>query len=133
MMIAERITDALPIEPSAHLTSANDGWYVSGNRGDTLFSAMYRPNYHNLPAAGLAAGVVLNSAGSRHAGGLHVLMADGSARFVAESVESWPFDPRTGVPIGLRQVQPEGWWSGQAEPGVWQDMATRAGGETSSP
>jgi len=54
-----------------------------------------------------------------HPGGVHVLMADGSARFVKDSVDSWPADNSRDADI----------FAGRVPPGVWQKLATRAGGE----
>ena len=56
---------------------------------------------------------------SMHPGGLHVLMADGSARFVKDSVDSWPADDAQSADI----------LAGRIPPGVWQKLATRNGGE----
>lgn len=54
-----------------------------------------------------------------HMGGLNVLMADGSARFIKDSIDSWPSDDSFSLEI----------LAGRIPPGVWQKMATRSGGE----
>ena len=56
---------------------------------------------------------------SMHPGGLNVLMADGSVRFVKDSVDSWPTDDSRAADI----------FAGRLPPGVWQKLATRNGGE----
>jgi prepilin-type N-terminal cleavage/methylation domain-containing protein/prepilin-type processing-associated H-X9-DG protein len=103
------------------------GWYVSGNLGDTLVTSMYPPNmFHKVS---YAAGVNhAYAASSLHPGGLNALMGDGSVRFVKETVNSWPFDPITGDPAGSVRNR-GGWMEKTPRPGVWQAMATRAGGE----
>ena len=56
-------------------------------------------------------------------------MGDGSVRFLKETIETWPFDPITGQPLGAKQ-DPGGWWTNLPRPGVWQTLSTRAAGET---
>lgn len=103
------------------------GWVVSGNWGDSLVTAFYPPNLHrraNAPPSAVAA-----SASSLHPGGVHVLMADGAVRFVADSISSWPHDPASGEPAGIESDN-SGAWTNVPTPGVWQALATRDGGET---
>jgi len=56
-------------------------------------------------------------------------MGDGSVRFIKESINTRAFNPITGNPAGATQT-PGGWWINAPGPGVWQAMATRAGGES---
>ena len=46
-------------------------------------------------------------------------MADGSARFVKDSIDSWPNDDALSDDIR----------AGRVPPGVWQKLATRNGAE----
>lgn len=104
------------------------GWWVSGNLDDALYSAFYQPNaFRRLSVYGSAARV--RSASSLHPGGAHALMGDGSIRFLKESIDSWPVDPVLGRPLGATR-NAGGWWENLPRPGVWQRLATRAGGET---
>jgi prepilin-type N-terminal cleavage/methylation domain-containing protein len=106
------------------------GWYFTGNWGDTLFTTFYPPNMIKRVAA--VAGVThTRAASSLHPGGLHVLMGDGSTRFVKETIQSWPFDPLTGQPVGAVRGS-GGWWEGVPPYGVWQALSTRASNETIS-
>lgn len=103
------------------------GWYFSGNLGDTLFSAAFKPNLGK--AVGPIAGDVhAYAASSFHGGGVNCLMGDGSLRFVKDTIQSWGNDPLTGQPQGARRVS-GGWWAGLPTPGVWQALATRSGME----
>ncbi len=106
------------------------GWYVTGNWGDTLFTGFYRPNAYKTTAL-LGSDALINSASSLHPGGVNVLMGDGSARFIKNTVDSWQADPRNGQPVGVRQ-DPTGWWVNVPKPGIWQALGTRAGGEAVS-
>jgi len=110
---------------------AKHGWWVSGNVDDTLFSAFYAPNAHRrLSAYGDDAR--FRSASSLHPGGLNVALGDGSVRFLKETIDTWPADVTYGRPVGARP-DPRGWWVGLPRPGVWQALATRAGGEVIDP
>ncbi len=99
-----------------------------GYLGDTLFTALFPPNLRN---AGESFQPIPSSAWSLHPGGLNALMADGSTRFVKETIESWTFDPKRLRPTGA-SINPGGWWENLPPSGVWQKLATRAGDEVSS-
>jgi prepilin-type processing-associated H-X9-DG protein/prepilin-type N-terminal cleavage/methylation domain-containing protein len=103
------------------------GWYFTGNWGDTLFTSFYPPNMINRVAA-VAGPTFTRGSSSLHPGGANVLMGDGSVRFIKETVQSWPFDPVTGDPVGASRVA-GGWWENLPPAGVWQALATRSGGE----
>lgn len=77
---------------------------------------------------GLAGADHAHAASSLHPGGLNVLMGDGSARFIRDTISTWPFDPTTGRPVDVR-FYADGLWEGDLKPGVWQKLATRGGGE----
>lgn len=62
-------------------------------------------------------GAIVGGASSFHSGGVNALFADGSARFVAETVDC-------GDPSALEQT------SGASPYGVWGALATPDGGET---
>jgi prepilin-type N-terminal cleavage/methylation domain-containing protein/prepilin-type processing-associated H-X9-DG protein len=103
------------------------GWYVSGNWGDTLITTFYPPNTANSISS--AGGVThVFSASSAHRGGVNALLGDGSVRFIRDSIQTWPFDSLTGLPLGAVETA-GGWWVGTPPPGVWQALATRAGQE----
>jgi prepilin-type N-terminal cleavage/methylation domain-containing protein len=97
-------------------------WYL-GSRYQTLFTATAPPNWEIDADPHIA----LDSATSLHRGGVVAAMADGSVRFVKETIDSWPIDPASG-PSGS-VLEPGGWWRNLPEPGVWQALATRSGGE----
>jgi prepilin-type N-terminal cleavage/methylation domain-containing protein/prepilin-type processing-associated H-X9-DG protein len=125
ILVAERATTTLRNLPNEGFDAS--GWYFSGNLGDTLFVSMLPPNLFRQSNAL----VVPFAASSLHPGGLNVLMGDGSVRFVKESINSWPLDPRSEEPVGAQRTT-AGWWQGLPKPGVWQALSTRNGGEVVS-
>lgn len=108
------------------------GWY-----GDTTFTSFYpiNPQRHveNVYGDGLISAYI-GAASSFHPGGVNVVMADGSVRFIRETINSWPMDPPTATPInvyrdsdGLFQFKNGGGF------GLWQALTTRAKGEIINP
>ena len=106
----------------------SEGWYFVGNHGMTLVTSFYRINAYKIVPS-IAVEPMTRSASSLHPGGVNVLFGDGSARFIRETIDSWPFGP-TGSPAGATQARSfAGWWQNLPRPGVWQAITTRAGGE----
>ena len=103
------------------------GWYITGNWGDTLFTTIYPPNAYKKVIL-QAAAAWAESASSLHAGGLNVLMGDGSVRPIKTSIQSWPVNPISGIPMGAK-VNAQGLWVNLPPPGVWQSLSTRSGDE----
>ena len=107
--------------------AAQHGWYITGNWGDTLVTALYPPNACDK-VAGASMTAWTNSASSMHPGGLNVLMGDGSVRFIKDTIQTWPFSTLTGNPAGASQ-NGQGAWVNLPPSGVWQALSTRNGGE----
>ena len=128
MFASEKATIAFeqlkPVDPGV---VGKYGWYFTGNFGDTLLTTFYPPNPFKKVAS-IAGPARLFAASSLHPGGVNVVMGDGSVRFIKETIESWPYDPSTGNPVGAVQSV-EGWWGSPPPPGIWQALSTRAGGE----
>jgi prepilin-type N-terminal cleavage/methylation domain-containing protein len=128
LFVAEKsTTDATRLAVVYPAFSSLQGWYVSGNWGDTLMTSFYPPNAYDKVSA-VAANALLTSASSQHPDGFNALLGDGSVRFIKDTIQTWPFDPTTGSPTGAIQ-NPSGWWTNLPTPGIWQALATRAGGE----
>ena len=102
-----------------------NGWWFSGINDDTLVTASYPPNaFKMLQPLESNMDTWVSGPSSLHASGLNVLMADGSVRFIKESISSWAIDKTYGTPVNAQ---------GNTIPyppmGVWQKLATRAGQE----
>jgi prepilin-type N-terminal cleavage/methylation domain-containing protein len=102
-----------------------NGWWFSGNLGAANFAAFDAPNAYKKGRRGFAD---YCGSASMHDGGLHVLMGDGSAKWVADAVDSWPFDDAAGRPKGSTR-NADSSFSNLPPRGVWQAMATRAGND----
>jgi prepilin-type processing-associated H-X9-DG protein len=115
MIVAETETTTRAALPDRWFQQS--GWWHIGDRARSLLSAAYPPNARKSSAFGEWS-VHTWSASSLHPNGVHVLMVDGSSRFVKETVESWQVGTLTaGYPPASRPRA------------VWQAMATRDGGE----
>ena len=128
LLVAEKATTKFrKLDDVDPLLSSRYGWYFSGNMGDTLFTAFYPPNT-DMKVAAIAGPTHAFAASSLHPGGFNVLLGDGSVHFVTDSINTWPFDQITGQPVGATRSAGN-WWDKLPPYGVWQKLATRAGGE----
>jgi prepilin-type N-terminal cleavage/methylation domain-containing protein/prepilin-type processing-associated H-X9-DG protein len=137
----------LPGNPSGSAESITDfqwfNWWVSGFYGNTLFTSFYPINPQSK--VGLASTVIYDnyqaddivlSASSYHPGGANFAFADGSVRFIKETIQSWQLiaNGSTLVPAGFTinatgQFIPSG---PSAQLGVYQKLSTRNGNEVVS-
>jgi prepilin-type processing-associated H-X9-DG protein len=130
---------------------ADTNWWFSGWLGASLFDTLTAMNPQRLVAIaslpapnpsgwpGVEDNALWNSASSRHPGGANFAMADGSVRFLKETIQSWPVDS-FGNPTG---VNGGGTWQPfdgttlytllpGTRLGVYQALSTRSGGEVIS-
>jgi len=83
-------------------------WWVSGNFGDTLFTTYFPMNPQKKLNTGyyesgafIQGDDIVTAASSFHPGGANFAFMDGSVHFLKETIDSWRFDPRTGLPMGV--------------------------------
>jgi prepilin-type N-terminal cleavage/methylation domain-containing protein/prepilin-type processing-associated H-X9-DG protein len=131
---------------------AETNCWFSGWLGDSLFDTLTPMNPQRLTAIaslpapdpngwpGVEDNALWNSASSLHSGGANFAMADGSVRFLKETIQSWPVDSfgnPTGVQDGGGAMHPfDGTALYTLKPGtrlgVYQALSTRRGGEVIS-
>jgi prepilin-type N-terminal cleavage/methylation domain-containing protein/prepilin-type processing-associated H-X9-DG protein len=119
-------------------------WWIDGELGGSLFDTLTAMNPQRLvwtvalpnPTGdpGVEDNALWNSSSSLHPGGANFAMADGSVRFLKETIQSWPVD-QFGNPTGIRDGN--GTFDGTTlytllpgtRLGIYQALSTRSGGE----
>jgi prepilin-type processing-associated H-X9-DG protein len=119
-------------------SSAQDWhWWFDGYYGDTLFWTLYPMNPHrrlgtNATTSSLANAYV-EAASSLHPGGANFAFADGSVRFLKETIDTWAFNQSDGRPVGVTGSDETQYvLAPGTRLGVYQALSTRAGGEVIS-
>jgi prepilin-type processing-associated H-X9-DG protein len=135
MLFSEHAWSTLKVDPG-NLANTDNFWWNGGGAVDTAFSTLTPPNAIKKYATEFANGaywIPTASASSRHPGGVNVALADGSVRFIKDTISSWPL-AADGLPVGLPRNNPLYFTGnlGTSRPGIWQALSTRAGGEVVS-
>ena len=123
-----------------------NGAWVSGNFGDTLFSTIFpmnpfgrisddtnpNPNGDYFYSYDNQEDNFSIAASSFHPGGCSFAFADGSVRFLKDTINTWPYNPANGDPTNVSYNSLTGLFSVTPTQGVYQALSTRAGGEVVS-
>jgi prepilin-type N-terminal cleavage/methylation domain-containing protein/prepilin-type processing-associated H-X9-DG protein len=112
----------------------NWGWWGDAVESDTLFTTLYPLNPFNKikQTNDEYTDSYVESASSFHPGGANFAFADGSVRFIKDTINSWAYNPATGYPIGLKDNSGFYTLTPGTKMGVYQALSTRSGGETIS-
>ena len=112
-------------------------WWTSGAFGDILFSTLYPVNPQRKVVNANAGGDTVSTsfiqaASSLHPGGANFAMVDGSVRFVKDTINCWPIDPTTGLPVGMTFGGSPALYSDTTPFGTYQAISSRNRGEVVS-
>jgi prepilin-type N-terminal cleavage/methylation domain-containing protein/prepilin-type processing-associated H-X9-DG protein len=136
-MFSEKIHNILVPASIPNFHYWHEGSYLMTILGcEYPINAYRRLNFSGFPMGSGFPGdwVAYESVSSYHPGGANFAFADGSVRFIKETISSWqPYNNATGDPVGTA-VDPtcQSRTPGTAVLGTYQQLATRAGGEVVS-
>ena len=111
-------------------------WWFSPNYGDTMFTTFYPINpakrLKNTDGYLTQGDAYVMAASSFHPGGANFAFVDGSVRFLKETINSWPYNPQTGVPTNVSLDSNGFFVLAPNTQRVYQALSTRNGGEVIS-
>jgi prepilin-type N-terminal cleavage/methylation domain-containing protein/prepilin-type processing-associated H-X9-DG protein len=112
----------------------NFGWWADAVTADTLFTTLYPLNpFRKIPQVSEEySDSYVESASSFHPGGANFAFADGSVRFLKDTINTWPFNPATGFPLGATDNSGILTLAPGAKFGVYQALSTINKGEVVS-
>ena len=110
-------------------------WWSDGAIGDTLFHSLYPINpLRKVVFTTGSEGIDnwLPSLSSYHPGGVNVAMADGSVRFLKDTIDTWGYNAGTDLPPGVTDSGGVFTVAAGSKIGVYQKLCTINGGEVIS-
>ncbi len=127
MMFAERANGKITPQSEANCYF----WWGDSVSTDTIFTTLYPLNpFNKVPnVAEEYSYSWVAAASSFHPGGANFAFADGSVRFLKDSISTWPFNPATGFPVGTSDQNGYLILAPGTQYGVYQKLSSRNGNE----
>lgn len=109
-------------------------WHQSGWWSDSFFDTSYPINSHLKMRARIDTNLwwaLVQAASSNHPGGANFAFADGSVRFLKDTIDTWTLADN-GNPTGVSSGTCGEFVIGTSRPGIYQALCTRQGREVIS-
>jgi prepilin-type processing-associated H-X9-DG protein len=131
IIFAERSNIKLAQSSGGQGEADNWFWWCDAVESDTLFTTMFPINPENKISLSSDeyTDSYAQSASSNHAGGANVAFADGSVKFLKDTINSWPQKSGSSLPNGVSDNNGVQVLAAGTQYGVYQKLSTRAGGE----
>ncbi len=110
-------------------------WWGDSVTSDTLFVTATPINPFKkikLVDNGEYSDTWVEGASSFHPGGANFAFADGSVRFIKDTIDCWPMNPNTGKPVNVTDVNGIQTLGPGVRYGIYQALSTKSGGEVIS-